>query len=629
MYREKTGFLILFLATFLLMPLFLTGQQDKQKKKEKSPFENEYKIAQSYENAGEHKRALDIYRRLYKAAPNNPVFFNGMKRTMLFLKMYPELVDLIESKLKEKADINLTGELGDIYYQWGETEKAKELWDSIIQMDPSRDFSYIFVYNHLVQNRLFDDAIQILLKGRATLGDDNMFASNLGYLYFYRKNFEASTREYLKLMRVNLKFFNTVNNYVSRFPVDSTTFNDVFPVLLESVRDNPKILQYRNLLVNLYMKYKKYDRAFSEYKIIDRLQGAKGNEIIKFANIVLNDNEFEMAVKVFSYFIENYSSHNQVNYAEYGLAYCYENLKTPADNDVIEGVRTAGLKAVEQYVKVIQNAKQPSLKAEAQYRIGEIKFLNVFDLDGAIDHYSSILDLYPNTTIFLKALLRLGDVFTAKGNLERAGSHYGLVRKANPKLGSHFIENARFKLGELRYFSGEIDTSLSICNKLLNEISKNSEFYNDLFEFTFFIEEHKGVGDDLLKKFAGVQLLIRQKKYTESLEILEKIYELYPDQPLSDDFLYNIIELYYLLNKHKETLAQLNKFTAKYPESVLIEKAYKKIGEIYEEKLNDRELSLKEYEEFLIKFPGSIYIDEVRKRIRNLEKAQVESLNEN
>ncbi|RKY88342.1 hypothetical protein DRQ09_02995, partial [candidate division KSB1 bacterium] len=505
MYKENFRIIILFITFLILIPSSLMGQERKKEVKKQNPLQQEYKIAQSYENIGEHKKALDIYRRLHKADPESPLYFNGMKRTMIFLKMYPELVNLLESRLKTKQDINLMGDLADAYYRWGKIDKAKELWNKIIETFPQKDFSYLYVSNLMVQNRLFEEAINLLLEGRKTLKNDKLFITNLGYLYYYRRDFKSATKEYIKLIKINPRLFNTVNKYLNRFPDDSTTFKEVLPVLIENIDREPGNPSYRRLIINLYMKHKKYEQAFNQYKILDNILNAKGKEILRFADMTLNEKEYKIAEEIYRYFINKYPSHKQIPKARFGLAYCYENIdNVPDDNKKM----TPGyIKAIEEYKLVAEEAPESILKAEALYRIGEINFLKLFDLDNAINYYNLIVKQFQNTYICLTAFLRLGDVFIAKGDLENAMLNFNRVKNADKKSGKDLPGKARLKLAELEFFKGRIDSSLQICNNLLDEIPKNSDIYNDLLEFTLFLEDNKGINNNLINNYARAEFL--------------------------------------------------------------------------------------------------------------------------
>jgi len=617
MNKEKLKlFGVIFSLLFITIPVNGLGQEKQENKKPQMPFEEEYKIAQSYENIGEHKKALDIYQRLFKAVPDNRLFLDGIKRTMLFLKMYPELVEILEAQLEKNKDINLMGDLADIYYRWGKMEKAHEVWNEIIQTNPQQEFSYLVVSNLMVQNRLFNEGINVLLEGRKVLNNEDAFAINLGNLYYYRKDFEASTREFMGLLEKNDRMFNTVNSYLSRFPNDSTTYEEVAPVLLEKVQNAPKNPLYLRLLVNFYIRHKKYNSAFKTYRMLDTIQNSGGNEILLFADRLSAEKEYPMAVTVYSYFLENYPSHNLKAKARYGLAFSYENLYVSSE----AGSNKNTLKAIEEYKTVIEKTPDKSLRADSHYRLGEIYFKLLFDLDQAIIHCTDITKLVPNTGAYLRAFVRLGDVYTSKGNLRKARENYRRVLRADPKLGPKFVEEARFNLAKLHYFEGKIDTTQILCDELLSNIPKNSELYNDIFEFSLFLRMNSGLDTNLVKDYAEAEFLLIQRKSYESLTLLKSLYDTYPDQSISDIIMFEIIRLNHQMQQYEEAVALLQKFTDKYPESVYTEKAHKMLSEIYENNLNKPALSLKKYEEFLVKYPGSIYSDEVRKRIRQLER---------
>jgi TolA-binding protein len=67
-----------------------------------------------------------------------------------------------------------------------------------------------------------------------------------------------------------------------------------------------------------------------------------------------------------------------------------------------------------------------------------------------------------------------------------------------------------------------------------------------------------------------------------------------------------------------ESIVLLQKILDEFPEDILVDDAYFLQGEIYERQLQNKEKAMEIYREFLNKFPGSVFAAEARKRFRTL-----------
>jgi outer membrane protein assembly factor BamD (BamD/ComL family) len=62
----------------------------------------------------------------------------------------------------------------------------------------------------------------------------------------------------------------------------------------------------------------------------------------------------------------------------------------------------------------------------------------------------------------------------------------------------------------------------------------------------------------------------------------------------------------------------IEKIIKEFPDDVLADDAYYLEGDIYENRLKNKEKAMEIYRDFLNKYPGSVYVAEARKRFRNL-----------
>ena len=148
------------LLTIILFAFTLFAQQ--------SPMDqNQFMLAESYEQKGDFNKAVEIIETLIKKDPSNIQYFNKLNSLYLQLKKYDESVLLINSRiLITPEDISLYGLLGSTYYTAGDRTKAYSVWDDATEKFKSNQMTYRVIANYAIDKRDFEKAIELLNKGK-------------------------------------------------------------------------------------------------------------------------------------------------------------------------------------------------------------------------------------------------------------------------------------------------------------------------------------------------------------------------------------------------------------------------------------------------------------------------------
>src|SRR3990167_6828742 len=92
----------------VIMTLFLISRITSQ-----VDINNKIMLAQSFEQAGDYDKAIQIFEEIYSLQPQNYQIFESLNRVYVQSKKYENSVKLIESRLKlNPQDVNLYGMLG-------------------------------------------------------------------------------------------------------------------------------------------------------------------------------------------------------------------------------------------------------------------------------------------------------------------------------------------------------------------------------------------------------------------------------------------------------------------------------------------------------------------------------------
>ena len=84
---------------------------------------DQLRIAQGYERRANYQRALGIYKKLYDQVPGNHIYYEGVKRNMLRIKQFDELLQIINSQIVRANDPRFYADAGNVYYQSKNLEK--------------------------------------------------------------------------------------------------------------------------------------------------------------------------------------------------------------------------------------------------------------------------------------------------------------------------------------------------------------------------------------------------------------------------------------------------------------------------------------------------------------------------
>lgn len=585
------------------------------------------RLAQSFEQAGEWGRAASLYESLLEENPQSFVVVDGLRRTYSELKEYEKAINLIRQQLRSNpADDNMLTILGGLYDLSGKQQAADSLWQLVIKKDVKNAGLYRLVAAQLIDHRQYDRAIEIYLQGRAGTKNDNIFVDELASLYAALHQYDHAATEFLKLVRANPQQMSYVQSRLASFTNRPEGWQSALGVVNDAVRQSPENVQLHTILAWLLIEGKQYNGALEQYRIIDRVTKANGAELFAFAKRAAQERAYRTAQRAFQEIIGMNGSASILSYARFGYARAVEELSAESDSVAQQsgpgpvGNATAGVAetmptfqgALSLYDAVLVDFPNSDVGMQALFRIGVIRFVRFFDLDGAAKAFDAIRNLPFNPPLQQEAVMRLAEVEIAKNDLKRAREEYTqLLRMTSDQNRDKLL----FRLAELNYFQGGFDSASTMLQKLGNTL--RSDEANDALQLLYFIQENRPSGD-ALGEFARADLLVRQRKYSEALTRFQALTVRYPSVSLVDDAVMRVAELQLLLNHPDDALSVFRRIVVDMPTSVLRDRAQMRIAEVYENRMKDKAKALEAYEKVLELFPTSLFVEEARKRIRIL-----------
>ncbi len=581
-------------------------------------------LAQRFEEAGEWERAVTLYRDLYESEPTNFIFLNGLQRSYTKIKEYDKAINIIHQWLAvHPLDINLMTTLGGLYFYSGNEATADSVWKNILSIDPYNLQPYYIVAKEMMNHRLYEQCIHIYLDGRSISKQDAAFADELGNIYIALQQFASATKEYLRLIRTTPDGLSLVQSRLSSFTTKPEALKIASEIIGIEVKTSPDNVVVRRLYAWLLMEDRNYDSALEQYRTIDHLSTANGNELYNFAQLLIREHAYKTAAHAFKEILDEHKNSSLLPSAHFGYARALEELSNQLDTVIslsglsltIPETKSQPIyqNVIQLYESIVSSHPNPDLIAQALFRIGIIMFEKFFDLDSSLNAFNRTREFSLTSNIPYEISLKIGDVQVAHNNLVEARKEYALLAKTSLVT---YQDQAAFKLAELDYFEAHFDSALSMLKRFNTNL--NTDLTNDALQLQYFIQENKTTSPQALEEFAKADLLLRQRKYSESLVQFQDIVGRNSMALLIDDAMMKIGELHLRLRQPHEALKIFCFIVDSIQLSILKDQAQFHIAEIYQSVLHNNMQATKEYEKLLAQFPNSLYVEEARKRIRTL-----------
>jgi predicted Zn-dependent protease len=178
--------------------------------------------------------------------------------------------------------------------------------------------------------------------------------------------------------------------------------------------------------------------------------------------------------------------------------------------------------------------------------------------------------------------------------------------------------DAKLRNARLHYFTG----NFALAKGHLDILKKNTtrEISNDAISLGMLITDNTALDttDAVMQEFADIELLIFQNKKAEANQRLTKMLENYNHHSITDEVFWLKSKLELETGNSENAIGYLDKILTSYSYDILADDAAFLKAEILERHVKDVEQAKMLYQQFLVEYPGSMYAAEARKRFRQL-----------
>ncbi len=578
-----------------------------------------FKLADSYLRTGQYERAIPLLEDLYQTDSTSIVYFRKLKEAYAGRKQYEKAIALVNDRLEIRRTPPLMSQKAALLSQKGDPERALETWHAAIDLAPGRSGTYRAVYLSMIEHRRFDEAIRVLEQGREQLDQPNAFAIDLAHLYGLTSRHKLAAEEYLRILANQPGRLPIVKRRLSRYSEQDGALEATLAVVEQKAEDDPLHRPYRELAGWLYLQVGRYDRAFDEYRAIDRLEEESGSVLYSFARKAANSEAYRSATRAYELILERYPDMPSAPDAQLGLAEMHQKQAEEANERAFDYSGNPQESphysaALEAYRTFTRNYPNHPAHASTLRKIGLLQ-LNVFrSLGEAASIFQEITEQYPESPEAYHAELNLGRVAILRNDLEQAQLIFS--RLEDTAQTGNIAARARFELAQLHFYRGHLMSATSLTRALTRNTS--NDIANDALDLKLLLTENEGP-DSLnipLKIYGRAELYTRQGRYEMASTRIDTLLNQYPRHSLNDESFFLRAEISRSQGNTTAAADQFIRLTTRYPKSPLADKSLFQAARLYEETLNDRQAALKTYNRLLQQYPGSLLLPDARERIR-------------
>jgi tetratricopeptide (TPR) repeat protein len=508
----------------------------------------------------------------------------------------------------------------------GDATKADKYFRELIQENKANVSQIKSMADYFAARSLGEYAILSLLESRQFIGNEYLFCTELAMLYRMQGQRDKMVNEYLNYVTQSSANIQYVKNVMQALLTKPDELESLEKILYERVQKSPDVEVYSDLLIWVTMQQKNFHASFIQARAYDRRYKNLGEKCIEVAKVATDNEDYDNAIKCYQYVIKEYPGGPYFLQAQLGLMRAREarvRETFPVSSDSVHNLILDYKQFIAEYPDNVN-----SLEAKRNEAILYATYLN--DVDKAIALLNELI-ANPKTSLQLKSRVKLdlGDIYLLKGEPWESSLLYSQVEKALQENPVGY--EAKLKNAKLSYYKGDFRLAQEHLDILKEATTR--EIANDAMDLSMRIKENIAFDStgEALKAYAVIELLLYQNKTQQALDAIQLLKAgktkgpdsltsklAFSNHTILDDVYWLEANIRMQQGKFDESISLLQRILDEYPDDILVDDAYFLQGEIYERQLHNKDKAMEIYREFLNKFPGSVYAAEARKRFRVL-----------
>ncbi len=575
--------------------------------------DTQLRLARTLENNHQYEQALKIYKSAYEAGKKTQPVISGVNRCLNRLQDYPQLIQFLEKVIDESTAPNSWRvELGEAYLLNGEPERAMQVWEQQLKMEPGNPILYRRIASALIRQRRFDTAIDIYKRGMKTAAKSSSFYLDIANLYRAQLNLEKAAEYYLLFYTRNRKQFNFLQRQILNLTSRTSTSEPVVKALNTYISNHPEDENVKEILAGLYVRDRNFEKAYFIYRQLENKKN-NGRFLMRFANEAFKNNAYEYAIKAFED-VRRLKLGNRLQ-AAFGLAGCYRALaylqrKGKLENDAAENMQ----QAEQLFLQLAAQQRNVSVAKRSLIRLGDIYYNFYFDLDRAIGSYLEYERRFPRSAERESVRLKLGRVYLTKGMLAEAEKIFISVKNRK------YTASAEFFSGEIDFFRGRFSKAIKHYDRVLQVGGTGDSLANNVLGRRLLISSFSS--DSLtLAAFASAEFLVAQRKLSEAVKSFTTVF--HKKTGISPAAARRAAGLLMRLEKFSDAHFLLAEQLAAFPDDLQNDQTLFLLAKS-ELEMKEFDAALQHYQQLMKDFPTSLLYEDAREQARLLSQLRGE-----
>jgi outer membrane protein assembly factor BamD (BamD/ComL family) len=572
------------------------------------------KLANEYYSQGELLKAKGMYSELSKNLKNIPLIHNNYLFILIETSDF-KTAERYVSRLIKKFPQNLYYELdlGLVYWNQGEQDLAHIWFTDIIQNIKRDNYKTRITAQYFVSKQLTSYAVMMFAESREVAANPYLYALELANIYRITGEKDLMVEEYLNYIIQNPSNMSYVKNTLQNLLSKPEELESLEMLLYQKIQDYPENIVYSELLIWVSLQQKNFYGAFIQARALDKRLKTEGARSNRIGLISLQNNDFDVAITIFTYVIKHYPK--SVNYmrAKMYLIQAYEErvrATYPVDEREIRNL-------VYDYRLFIKEMGINRNTLEALRNKAHLHAFYLDEKDSAIQILNDIIKTpRADHKIKSKSKMDLGDIHLLLNEPWESVLYYAQVEKSNKdtKIGYE----AKLKNAKLSYYKGDFALAQEHLDILKQATTR--EIANDAMQLSILIKDNIALDSttEAMEEYASIDLLLFQNKFEEAIAAVKSLKGKYKGHSLMDEILWLEAKINIDLGNFEYSADLLDQISTNYAYDIWSDDAHFKLGDLYQNQIGDLDRAKEIFHEFLTKYPGSVYVSEARKRFREL-----------
>ncbi len=382
--------------------------------------------------------------------------------------------------------------------------------------------------------------------------------------------------------------------------------------LYKRLQKNPDQTTYVSLLIWQFLQQKDFDQALNQALALNRRTNDDGGSIFDLCHTLFNNQAYDAAGRGYQYLVDKGSSN------PYYLPAKIELINTKSERITSGKYVQADLFDLEKnYNDLLTEFGRNANTAFAMQRLANLETFKLHKTAGAqklLEEVIAIPNIRPETLASCK--LDLGDVYLINHDKWDAILLYGQVERDFPN--TDIGQDAKFRNAKMAYYTGDFDWAkreLDVLKAATSQLIANDALNLSLLISDNLVADTSGAA---LKIYARADMLIFAQQPEKAVQTLDSIDVKYPNNALTNDILMAKARILIQQKDYNNAILLLKAIYEKHPDNLWADDAVFMLGDIYENRLQDKEKAKTYYQKIITDYPGSLYINEARKRFRIL-----------